>query len=825
MSAPTDRKKSIGPYAWIALFSARHKWPVVAGILLITVVAGIIGLPPAVDNDLLSMMPADEPVVDATRKIAEEGGVEFLTIGLVDDDAPDPKAEEAKPGGAPADAAPEEEGPDALTAYATELATALEAMDDVQFVFHEVDPNLAYRIGLFQLEPRDVQELTTRMRGAVALGPALNPVVAQRLLDMGETTERLARARDVSLVDDSGRTARLVLRPVKTSHDREFAKQFYDDFQAVIAQHPPPDPSIRIAWIGGAHRHSVEDARIITQDLGWTSALSAIFVLGIVAIAFRDVRATLIVFLPIVLANVWTLGLMALLVGHLNTFTGAGVPILIGLGIDFAVHLFGRYREIRARGASLEDALARAWELSGPPCVTAGLTSAAGFLALVAATFQGFSQIGVMLAFGLLACLGVMLVLLPALIAIVEPKRGGKPLPGAQIPDDATSSSTYRLAPTGLMIAVIATGIAGAVALPRLSFDYDLSSMRAEGAGYEELTQVERELAESSFSPLVVTYPDVKSLKQGQQDLIARRDAGDMPFAGQIVSVENLIPSDSQARLDALRKLAQVVRSPNIRYVHASPARPIVEALMPLREIELGPIAAGDLPPGLLELAGGGTDESRLLVFPKGNVWDMRNALAFYQDLQAAAGDHPVAGPMAIQGLAYKTTSRDMPIVGALALLLVALLTAIDLKKPLFTLGAIGTLLAGIVWAGVALQALGVKLSIVNVIGVPILLGIGVDVVIHLLHRLREEGPGGVRRAWRTTGVAAIVSTGTTVASFAALLLASSRGIRSLGMLVVVGLSTITIVGALLLPLAWAAGWRITGRAPGQGEGEADEEG
>ena len=152
-------------------------------------------------------------------------------------------------------------------------------------------------------------------------------------------------------------------------------------------------------------------------------------------------------------------------------------------------------------------------------------------------------------------------------------------------------------------------------------------------------------------------------------------------------------------------------------------------------------------------------------------------------------------------------------------------MTAIDLKKPLFTLGAIGTLLAGIVWAGVALQALGVKLSIVNVIGVPILLGIGVDVVIHLLHRLREEGPGGVRRAWRTTGVAAIVSTGTTVASFAALLLASSRGIRSLGMLVVVGLSTITIVGALLLPLAWAAGWRITGRAPGQGEGEADEEG
>ena len=108
------------------------------------------------------------------------------------------------------------------------------------------------------------------------------------------------------------------------------------------------------------------------------------------------------------------------------------------------------------------------------------------------------------------------------------------------------------------------------------------------------------------------------------------------------------------------------------------------------------------------------------------------------------------------------------------------------------------TLLAGMVWAGAAIQTVGVKFSMLNVVGIPILLGIGVDVVIHLLHRLREEGPGGVRRALGTTGVAALVSTLTTILSFVSLLLAGNRGVRSLGMVVVIGLAAVFVASAIV---------------------------
>lgn len=791
-----------GPYGLLARYAVRYRVLVIVGLLVLTTVAGILGLPPKVDNNVLSMMPEDDPVIDATRALDAEGAGEFLTLGFV---------QEVEDG--------EEADPEVLAAYARDLAGRFDALDSVSFVYHEIDPDLAYQIGLLQLDPEDVAELTARMRGAVALGPALNPVVIQRLMDMGPVTERLAKAQDASVLGSDGRMVRLLVRPVKSARDRAFALAFYDEVQEVLAADPPEAHGVRLAWMGGSYRHTVEDIRTLQRDLGWTSGVAAVLVLLILFVAFRDLRAVAIVFLPIIVANVLTLGLIGLWIGHLNTFTAAGVPVLIGLGIDFAVHLFGRYREWRTRGLSVEEALERAWDRTGPPCMTAGLTSAGGFLALMAATFQGFAQFGLMLAFGLLACLLTMLVVLPPLVSWFDrnPKRA---LPGARIPDEVESQSTYRLAPTGLMIAVIVTGVAGAIAIPRLGFDFDISSMRSEGHAYDELTELERDLATKSYAPIVVQYDTAEKRNKGQQRLNEGIEEGDVPFASGTVSRENVLPSDMERRIDAIGSLAEVVRHPNLRYVHASPARPMVEALMPLREVDPKPLTPEDLPEGLLEVMGGGAEDThRLLVLPQGNLWDMRNALALTRAVQQRSPEGEIAGSVSVQGLLYSYVIGDIPLVGGLALLLVGLLTAIDLRKPLFTIGALGTLVAGLVWAGVALKLAGVQLSIVNMMGVPILLGIGIDVVIHLLHRLREEGPGGVRRAWRTTGVAALVSTSTTVASFAALMLAESRGIESLGLLVVVGLSTITVVGAGLLPLAWAAGWRVTGQAPGQNEG------
>jgi predicted RND superfamily exporter protein len=85
-------------------------------------------------------------------------------------------------------------------------------------------------------------------------------------------------------------------------------------------------------------------------------------------------------------------------------------------------------------------------------------------------------------------------------------------------------------------------------------------------------------------------------------------------------------------------------------------------------------------------------------------------------------------------------------------------------------------------------------------------------VVIHLVHRIQEEGPGRMLKALSTTGTAAALSAATTILSFASLSAAGNQGIRSLGLMIVLGLALVTLAGFSVVPLGWMTRWKVTGQ-------------
>jgi uncharacterized protein len=789
------------PYGMLAAFVLNNRKAVSAALFVIVGVAALLGLPPRVSSDLLALMPENSEAANSLRALnEEEGGLNLLTLAFSSDD------------------------PEHLSDFLSGTVSELESMDSVRHAIHDVDPDLAFEIALLQLEPEDVDELTVRLKGALALGPALNPIVTQRLMAMGPLTEKIANADNTSMLGNKEGTGRILVRPSGPSSDQSFTVPFMEEVDAMLDRRLAAQPDVEMVWMGGAYRHTVEDVIGIKNDIAVTSLAASVMVLLIVVLAFRSLRATILVLVPLAAANIVNLAVVNVAIGHLNTYTSFATAILIGLGIDFAVHLVGRYREQRSTGLSVEDAIVTAWDRVGPPCATAALTSAAGFLALAAAQFRGFSQLGVVLAVGLLVCLFLMYVILPLLIPVLD--ASPKVLLGSQVSGDQPSRSTYRMAPLGLMIAVLFTGFIGASRLPQIAWEFDMSALRRDGMGYAELSEQERALAKDSYSPIIVSYPTSRALAVDHARLNHMAEHGELQWIAKVVSVENVLPVDQLDRLDSLKNLQHTLfgyqkadgsigPNPNLRYL--PPA--FVKQLLPLNQREMNPLTRDDLPAGLLTALGATSeDKHRILLFPRGNMWDMRQADKLAQEVKneiprrKAAGEHLFAAEM------YRYVLADIPIVGSLALLMVAALTFIDLKRPLWVAGALFTLLAGMIWAGSAISIVGVNLSMLNVVGIPMLLGIGVDVVIHLLHRLREEGPGGVRKALRTTGVAALISTTTTVFSFCSLMLAGSRGIRSLGLLVVIGLVAVFLAGATLLPLAWAAGWKLSGQAPGDSD-------
>lgn len=803
MQSTESAERDVGPYGRLALWVMDHARWVGAIAAVVTVVAAVVGLPPQVDARLLTLLPEDDPSVRANLAMqAEMGDVAFLQLAFeaLDDEAQDDEA---------------------LTAFTEEVAAAFDALDRVEHTFVGLPDELAMRLGLLQVAPDDIGELTARLKGAVALGPALNPIVVQRLLDMGKVVDRLEQASNApQFVGRSGR-GRLLVRPTGPASDNAFTKAFMADVEALLDRLDPEARGFRLVWMGGPYRHVLEDQQTIQQDLLWMSVGSTLLVLLVVMISFRSVRAVGLVFVPLVAANLWMLAFVALVIGSLNTFSSIALAVLVGLGIDFAIHLVGRYRELRTNGLEERAAIAAAWDRSGPPCTTAGLTSAAGFLALTIADFQGFSQLGLILAVGLLMCLVAMLVLLPLLLPYLDHGRGrlaGVPA----LSSEGGPPSSYRLAPLGLAVAVMVTAVAGFARIPELEMNFDLSSFRPVGQAFHELDPSQQAVVRDSFPPLVLTYDTRAELREAHARFDAVRVGADDPPFKATVSIESLIPSDQDARVAQLEQLVEVVSRPGMRYLYASAARPIVERLLPLRGLPVGPLTANDLPPAMYAFLGIGDGErSRMLLIPNRNMWDLRQASELLDEAREVSGRSDVAGEAAASATAYKLMRRDLPLVGALAVVLVVLLAIIDLRRPARILSAVLTLLAGISWGLVVVQALGVKLSPVNVVGLPILLGIGIDVIIHLLHRLAEEGPGGVRRALSTTGVAASLSTLTTVVSFLSLLLAGNRGVQSLGVLVTAGLTAVFVVSAGMLPLAWAAGWKLTGQAPADIEGSS----
>lgn len=774
------------PWGALAAWVLARRRLVGGAALVLVLLCAVLGLPPRIEPNLLALLPPDEPAAAALRDLHDrEGGTNLVTLSFSADD------------------------PDALTPFLHALAESFQASDRVQTAMHAIEPQLATRLGVLQLRADDITELTGRMRGALALGPALNPMVTARLMDMGPLADRIAAAADPSTLlptaDEAG--GRLLIRPTGSSHDNRFALALMDEVQTTIDDALATAPGVHLDWIGGAYRHNVEDYRGIQQDVWWTSGASILLVLLVMAFALRSWRAVLLVAAPLVATVVITLGMARLLIGSLNTYTSFGAAILIGLGIDFAVHLLGRYRELRAEGLALDDAIIAAWDRVGPPCATAAFTSAAGFLALAAADFRGFSQLGVLLAGGLVVALACMVLLLPVLIPTLDPDP---PLLRGTGTRSFVSRSSYSLAPGLLMVLVLATGFVAATRVPKLSWEYDVSALRRDGLAYAELDEAERALARESYSPVVVEYPTRAARVLAQAGIDTLLERGVLPHIRQTASLQTLLPPDQSERLTALRELQGLLAHRNLRYLPP----PLVEQLLPLKGLPLETLERADLPPLLQTLLGTANDQHRLLLLPRGNMWDLREASALEAEVRTAVRTVPAAGEYVALGALFRVMRRDLPIVGGLALVMVTLLCAIDLRRPYRIATALGTLLAGLTWAAAALQVTGVHLTMVNVVGVPILLGIGVDVVIHLLHRLAEEGPGGVRRALSTTGVAATISTLTTVLSFCSLTLAGNRGIRSLGLLVVIGLIAVFMASAILLPTAWAAGWKVTGRAP-----------
>ena len=132
-------------------------------------------------------------------------------------------------------------------------------------------------------------------------------------------------------------------------------------------------------------------------------------------LAFRSWKAAFCIVVPLALVSVLAYALMQYLEIGLKVSTLPVVALGVGVGVDYGIYLFSRLQILLRTGAHFQDALTRAYELTGSAVVFTGLTLAVGVSTWIFSELKFQADMGILLTFMFfLNMLGAML-LLPAI--------------------------------------------------------------------------------------------------------------------------------------------------------------------------------------------------------------------------------------------------------------------------------------------------------------------------------------------------------------------------------------------------------------------------
>ena len=206
-----------------------------------------------------------------------------------------------------------------------------------------------------------------------------------------------------------------------------------------------------------------------------------------------------------------------------------------------------------------------------------------------------------------------------------------------------------------------------------------------------------------------------------------------------------------------------------------------------------------DLPDSILDrYSNASRDQFLISVFPAGNVWqDAEYLERFAADLERVS-DRATGMPPVFRAL-IEVIGRDGRNAMFLTLAVVFLLLWVDFRHPGYALMAMIPLAAGVFWMVGIMRLAGMQLTVMNVMGLPMILGIGIDDGVHIVHRLRMEGRGSIRTVFSSTGKAVLLTSLTTMLAFGSLVFSIWRGFGHLGGALFLGVAACFVTTVLFL--------------------------
>jgi hopanoid biosynthesis associated RND transporter like protein HpnN len=585
----------------------------------------------------------------------------------------------------------------------------------------------------------------------------------------------------------------------------------------------------------------------LATDTMLAGMLSFVFVVAMLSFAFRSWRMVLAAAITLIAGITWAVAFSAATVQELNPISITFGILVIGLGIDFMIHLGMHVTEEAAAGSNIEDAIRRATLSTGIPLTLCALTTGIGFLAFVPTEFRGVSDLGMAAAGGMVSILILTFTLFPALIRLLlVPKALARFV--LRGPDSGLRILTQHHPATVIGIAG-ALGVGALLLLPAVDLETNVISLRNQSmesiVGFKEL------LEEQATTPWFLD-----ALAPSLDEAVALADRmRALPTVDTVATLVDFVPEDQDEKIEILADVSMMLGlpqatprqpvaserqrvaleelrdylateplgpdhplSPHIGNLHTAlskllaadgtaPASDLSDALLdPIPDqiarlqanLDVGNITRADLPPQLVLRMLSADGHARIQAYPAEDLWDHAAMVEFVESIREVWPE--ITGLPVNLVESARVTWKSLRAALLWASLMIAVLLIILWRNALETVIVMLPLLLAVLLTTVSTVILPITLNFGSVIVLPLLLGIGVDSGIHLVERFREVDGRTEALLDSTTARAVLFSGFTTVASFGTLMISLNLGVASLGKLLVVGMAWTLLANLVLLP-------------------------
>ena len=591
----------------------------------------------------------------------------------------------------------------------------------------------------------------------------------------------------------------LRLYPAGLTTDVAFSQALIDHLDQTIAAIGPQrfHPSIECVY-KGSFQNSANQFTIIMRDLKSTALYSIVGVLLLITLFFRQVIGSLFITLPLLMSLTWTFGVTYLAIGSLNMITVGLFAILFGLGIDFGIHIFARYREARRRGMDIEQALTVTVRHTGKALTTTALTTSVAFYSLLLTDFKGFSEFGFIVGTGILFSLVAMVAICPAFIVLAERLRWIIPIRKRSV---LWRTGRYPKPWATLLIGAVITGYS-LYHLGALEFEYDFSKLKPAPPPNINKGSLPQSLKEGRSPAIVLTesYDEAMEVVRTVERIKAAR--GDSSTVLSVKSVYSALPQDQDDKLALIADIRALLDREEGLFSESERAK--LDSLRPYLDVEK--LTLYDLPADLTNEFK--DKDGNILNFVAINaaveLKDGKDAIRFAEEIsriETPAGTTYIASSShIIVAEMLKVMLEDSSLAVILTLAVVAVVLLIDLRSLVNALLVLTPLVNALVWVVGFMYAFDIKLNLYNMVAFPTIIGMGIDNSVHIFHRYQEVGRGSLRLVLRTTGVALLATSLTTMVGFSGLVPAIHPALSSIGVLSLVGLGSCFITSVTLLP-------------------------